>query len=65
MPLHVHSPVQTPIRWRVHQPWPQPGVSRVNVITEREDDDAGEQDAEYQPLASGPARVIVIRTITR
>jgi hypothetical protein len=40
-------------------------AGRVSMITERENDEAGEQDAEAQPLASGPARVIVIRTITR
>jgi hypothetical protein len=45
--------------------WAQPAASRVCLITEREDDETGEQRAGYQPLASGPALVIVIRTITR
>ena len=40
-------------------------ASGARMITEREHDQASEQDAEYQPLASGPARVTVIRTITR
>jgi hypothetical protein len=43
----------------------QAGVIRAKMITEREHDKASEQDAEYQPLASGPALVTVIRTITR
>jgi hypothetical protein len=43
----------------------RPGLGDVSVITEREHNAAGGQNAERQPPASGPARVIVIRTITR
>jgi hypothetical protein len=46
-------------------PWLRAGDSGVSVITESKHEEAGVRDAECQPLAFGPARVIVIRTITR